>query len=221
MIEKRILLVLLFLCVMVLSAAQLSNAVAQSSVEQSTSDPYSIDLSEWVHENSKLGTTSYRQDELFMRAKHSGYYYVLVAPEENSSRAATVSITLRNVNGAASKYGYGLIFHSDPTPLKQDYAFVIDTVKKRYRVIRHTSNDEIRVIPWTDNLFINSGAQENTLEARDLGSKTELFINGHLITTVDNTYAFATGSPGLYTDNVNIAFRDLTIDHRGSLPHFR
>src|SRR4051812_35524068 len=113
MIEKRILIVLSFLCVIVMSAAQPSNVVAQSSVEQSKSDQYAIDLSDWVHENSKLGITSFRRDELFMRAKHSGYFYVLVAPEENSSRAATVSVTLRNVYGEASIYGYGLIFHSD------------------------------------------------------------------------------------------------------------
>ena len=49
-----------------------------------------------------------------MRVKQKGYYYVLVAPddEENMSDSATVEVTLRNVSGAGSKLGYGLVFHS-------------------------------------------------------------------------------------------------------------
>jgi len=191
-----------------LVAAQSTKPV---SVEPRPSDVETIDLSEWVKEYSKLGITSYRRKEFYMRSKLSGYYYVLVAPDDYSSDGATVSVTLRNVNRRRSRLGYGLIFHSDPTPLKQDYAFLIDTVKRRFRVVRHAANDEKRWIPWTNSSFIKYGRLRNTLVATDKGEETELYINGHYVATIKNTFAFNGGTPGLYTDTINIAFSKFTL----------
>ena len=225
MIKKRISAALLLWGITLWIGAHSPRPIAQVptpvTVARQVPDIETIDLSDWVKEYSKLGITSFRRNELFMKSKSAGYYYVLVAPDEYSTEGATTGVTLRNIDGAKSYLGYGLIFHSDPTPLKQDYAFLIDTVGKRFRVVRHSANDEKRVISWTASLFINSGSQENTLQVRDCGAQTELYINGHLATTVENTFAYKGGAPGLYTDVTNIAFRDLTIDHRGGLPTFK
>lgn len=180
-----------------------------------------IDLEEWVRDYSLYGITSFRNGEMMMRAKRSDYFYVLVAPEDFSTERATTSVTLRNVSGAHSRFGSGIIFHSDPTPLRQDYVFVIDTSQKRFRVLRHSNNHEMTLAKWMASPFINSGKQENTLAVRDLGSTTELYVNGHLVGSVENTFAFKSGVPGLYTDAVNVAFKDFTIDHKAGLPKFK
>ncbi len=172
-----------------------------------------IELSDWVKPHSQLGITSYRNGEFFMRSKKAdgSYFYVLVAPEDYTSELRTTEVTLRNLNGARSKLGYGLVFHSAPTPLMQDYAFLIDTVRKRYRVVRHSPDDEIRVIQWKASSYINPGRRANTLMVTDRGTTTDLYINGHLVDSVDNTFAYKSGQPGLYTDRTKIGFKNLTV----------
>ena len=89
---------------------------------------------------------------------------------------------------------------------------MIDTMKKRYRVVRHEPGKEISVIKWTKSIHIKGGKRQNILEVRDKGDKTELFINGQLVSSIENTYAFKSGSAGLYSgDRVKIAFKDLKI----------
>jgi hypothetical protein len=96
----------------------------------------------------------------------------------------------------------------------QDYAFLLDTKKKRYRVAHHTPGDEENVIPWTNSNLIRDGSQENTLEARDRASdnKIELYINGQLVNTIPNTFGYSNGVPGLYTGGTTpIVFKQLEI----------
>lgn len=171
-----------------------------------------IDLSEWVKKYSKWGNTSFARGDLYMSAKHNGFFYVLVAPEDYTSRAMITRVTLRNVTGGRTNLGYGLVFHSDPEPLVKGYAFLIDTVKKRYRVARHASGEEYGVIRWTNSTYINGGKAENTLEAVDKGSETDLFINHKFVTSIKNTYAHDNGDPGLYTGGfLKVAFKGLSI----------
>lgn len=172
----------------------------------------SIDLAEWVREFSVYGTTEFTGGELMMASKQKAFYYVLLAPDDYSTEGAATRVTLRNVEDANSSLGYGLIFHSNPTPLIQDYAFLLDAKKKRYRVVRHEPQKETALVPWTNSSLIKDGAAENTIEARDKGDKTELYINGQLVNSVSNTYAYKGGVPGLYSgDAVKIAFKDLEI----------
>lgn len=202
----------------VLSAGQVisqsSNPLPTPSIlpKPQEDNSQTIDIAEWVHPYSTWGTTKFRHGELFMSSKWKSYYYVLVAPEEYSTEGAVTQVKLRNVKSGASYLGYGLIFHSNPEPLKQDYAFLIDTMKKRYRVVRHEPGKEISVIKWTKSIHIKGGKRQNILEVRDKGDKTELFINGQLVSSIENTYAFKSGSAGLYSgDRVKIAFKDLKI----------
>jgi hypothetical protein len=173
-----------------------------------------IDLQDWVRDTSLYGNTEFTNGEFIMSSKQKGYYYVLVAPDDYTTDNADVRVTLRNMDNMDSRYGYGLIFHSNPTPLNQDYAFLIDTKKKKYRVVRHEPSDEKTVVAWTNSNAIKDGTQENTLEIRDKGSdsKVELYINGQLVNSIPNTYGYKGGVPGLYAgDAAKIAFKNLQV----------
>ncbi len=204
-----------FSLTLLLFAALLSGSQAASISTQFPTgkrDIQEIDISVWVKPDSKIGNTRFAGGELFMSSKQKGYFYVLVAPEDYTSEGGTSHVEVRNVLGGATTLGYGLVFHSDPTPLVQGYAFVIDTVKGRYRVVRHEKNDEIPVIQWTKSSLIKLGKAKNILEATDKGDTTDLFINGKVVTTIKNTYAFKHGQPGLYTgDATKAAFKHLTV----------
>lgn len=193
-----------FLFTTCLSAAALAQTLAKT---------VALDLSDWVKQNSQLGTTSFSNNELRMRAKQKGYYYVLVAPDDEDylSDTATVEVSVRNISGAASTLGYGIVFHSNPEPLQQGYAFLIDAAKKRYRVVHHEPGDERNVLRWTPSLLIKGGKQSNTLKVVDQGTTTDLYINGQLVTSIQNRFAYRNGVPGLYADSINVAFRDLTV----------
>ena len=190
-----------------------SNSTTTSSTDSRT-DVQDIDLSEWVRDTSLYGNTEFANGEFIMSSKQKGFYYVLVAPDTYTTDGADIRVTLRNVDNMDSRYGYGLIFHSNPTPLNQDYAFLIDTKKKKYRVVRHEPSDEKTIITWTNSNAIKDGAQENTLEARDKPSdgKVDLYINGQLVNTIPNTYGYKGGVPGLYAgDSAKIAFKNLQL----------
>ena len=172
-----------------------------------------VDLNEWVRTASAFGNTEFKNGEFFMSAKQKGFYYVLAAPEDTAqTENANTMVTLRNVDNADSRLGYGIVFHSDPTPLQQGYAFLIDTKKQKYRVVHHSPQKEDSVITWTKSDAIKSGSEENTLEVRDLSDKVELYINGTLVNSIKNVYGYSGGVVGLYSgDAVNIAFKNLEI----------
>jgi hypothetical protein len=204
-----------------LSIFGIGNVFAQSPIPKTTASKLSnpqkdstqiIDLADLVPPQPTLGRASFIDGELFMSSKNKGFYYVLVARKEYSAEGAITRVKLRNLKGVISNLGYGLIFHSDPEPIKQDYAFLIDTIKRSYRVVRHAPGEEISVIQWTKSKYIRGGKRQNILEVRDKGDRTELFINRRMVTSIEKTYAFKSGYPGLYSgDAVEIAFKDLTI----------
>lgn len=175
-------------------------------------DIQKVDLSEWVRDFSVYGTTEFTGSDFIMASKQKGYYYVLVAPAEYSTEGANTRVSLRNIDDASSSLGYGLIFHSNPTPLTQDYALLIDTKKKKYRVVRHEPQKETSVVTWTTSSAIKEGSAENILEVRDKADKIELWINGQMVNSIKNTHGYKGGVAGLYSgDSIKIAFRNLEI----------
>ncbi len=189
-----------------------SNSSTTSTSTSSRTDLDTVDLEPWVKEFSAYGNTEFTNGEFVMSAKKKGFYYVLVAPEEYKTEKADTRVTLRNVDNAAGSLGYGLIFHSNPTPLQRGYAFLIDTKKKKYRVVRHEPQNERTVVSWTTSTAIKEGSESNQLEVRDLDDKIELYINGTMVTSIKNQYGYAGGVPGLYAgDGVKVAFKDLEI----------
>lgn len=108
-----------------------------------------VDLSEWVRPFSAFGTTEMSGSDFVMAAKQKGYYYVLAAPKDTAqTEQANTSVTLKNVDNADSRLGYGIVFHSNPTPLQQGYAFLIDSKKKKYRIVHHSPGKEDEVVKW-------------------------------------------------------------------------
>lgn len=171
-----------------------------------------IDLNEWVRENSSVGNTAFRNGEFFMSSRQKGYYYVVAAPDSYKTESASSTVTLRNVDDANSSLGYGIVFHSDPKPLQKGYAFLIDTKRQKYRVVRHEPGKEVDIVNWTNASSIKSGSAENTLEVRDTPDRIELYINNDMVTTIKNTHGYRGGVVGLYAgDAVNIAFKKLEI----------
>ena len=78
---------------------------------------------------------------------------------------------------------------------------------RRLVITIHTSG-----ISETSAPAINEGAASNTLEARDYLDKTDLYINGTMVTSIKNVYGYKGGVAGLYSgDGVNIAFKQLEI----------
>jgi hypothetical protein len=203
-----------------LTAAVLGAALTSGAIAQAVESPegvQEIDLSLWVQDNSKWGNTAFRKGEFYMRAKQDDrYFYVLVAPDDYSTARSNTRVTLRNPKGLRTKLGYGLIFHSNPEPLKQDYVFVIDTVTGRYRVVRHRAGKELKVVRWTRSPFIRRGRLRNDLEIRDRGDTVDLYINRRFVRTLRPRFAFPDGQPGLYTDATPIAFKNLIVSPQGT-----
>ncbi|MEP6704208.1 MAG: hypothetical protein ABJB34_05335 [Acidobacteriota bacterium] len=178
----------------------------------STSDVQEIDLSEWVKGPTEWLETKMEGGEFFMTSKQKDYYYVLVAKDEDAPGATGARVTVRNPDGEDVSMGYGLVFHSDTTPLTNDYAFLIDTKRKKYRVVRHEDSREKTISAWTSSNFIKDGNDPNLLEARDSGDNIELYLNGQLTSTIANKQGPRAGVPGLYVgDGGRIAFRKLEI----------
>ncbi len=171
-----------------------------------------IDLSEWVKGDTNLGVTEFEGGEFLMRSKNKGFYFVLASPITYKTENATTKVTVRNVNEDDTSLGFGLIIHSSPVPLTQDYAFIIDSENKRYRIVRHSPQKEISVVEWSRSSAIKNGTQKNILEVRDENKKMNFYINGELIKTINNTDGYSGGVTGLYSgDAVQVAFSDFKI----------
>jgi hypothetical protein len=171
-----------------------------------------IDLSAWNKDFSEFGNTDYKNDELIMSSKKDGFYYVLVAPDTYKTENATTLLTVRNINNGDNSLGYGLIFHSNPTPLKQGYAFLIDSKNQKYRIIKHKTQKEEAVVNWTKSDFIKEGSQENILEVRDEKGSINFYINGNFITSIRNTDGYKGGVTGVYVGGMSpVGFSNLEI----------
>lgn len=169
-----------------------------------------VDLSEWVKGDTELGVTEFKNNELLMGSKKKDYYYVILGKESEKTENVTTKVSVRNVNEDDSSLGFGLIVNSDPKPLTQDYAFLIDSENKKYRVVRHQPQKETDVIAWTKSSAIKDGTDENILEIRDQSRQMNFYINGQFITSVKNTDGYSGGVLGLYAgDAVQIAFSNL------------
>jgi len=191
-----------------------NNSNSTTTSTSSRTSVNTLDLKEWVRPNSLYGNTEYVGNELMMSSKQKKFYYVLAATDEspNKTEKSDVSLTMRNVDDADSSLGYGLVFHSNPTPLQKGYAFLINTKTQKYSVVNHLPGKENKVIAWTKSDAINAGSAENTIEMRDLDDKIELYINGKMVNSIKNVHGYAGGVVGLYSgDAVKIAFKDLII----------
>ena len=171
-----------------------------------------LDLASWVLSDRSFGKTEYSDGELIMASSKPRFYFVLAGTKDQITENADTLVSVANINSGDTILGYGLVFHSNPKPLQQGYAFLIDSEKQRYRVVRHSQKKEIDVVGWTNSNAIKSGDAENRLEVRDKGDSVDLYINDQKVTSVTTTFGYPNGVVGLYAaDAIDIGFKDLQI----------
>jgi hypothetical protein len=182
-----------------------------STVPAANGEVTPIDMSDWADDPTSDAIQEFDGTEFILAARQKRYYYVVVA-KNHETESATTRVTVRNVDDADSTLGYGLVFHSSPIPLIQDYAFLIDAKKKRYRIVRHEPGKEIPIVVWTSSPVIKDGSRENILEVRDANENASLYINGEFIKSVPDTHAFSGGVAGIYSgDGVKAGFKNLEV----------
>lgn len=170
------------------------------------------DLSKWKLSNDSLGITDYRNNELYMTSKPGNYFLALMSGSSNfRTDNATTKVSVRNTTGAATQSGYGLMINNNMTaPLLQDYAFLIDSATQSYRVVKHQVRKETEVVKSTFSNAVKAGTETNVLEVRDNSGKMGFYINGTLVTTVEDKDGITSGVPGLYAGGaIPIAFSNL------------
>jgi hypothetical protein len=189
-----------------------TRASDRNSSWDGSGDAHSVNLSDWVKDPTPALETEWEDDQFFMTSKQKGYYYVLVAKDAEFSTAAISRVTVQNPDDHPVELGYGLVFLSETTPLVNDYAFLIDTFKKKYRVVRHEHEDETTITAWTASNLIKDHGEPNLLESRFKGDKIELYINDALVTSISNKQGPKKGVPGLYVgDGARIGFKKLEV----------
>jgi len=192
------------------NTATSGNTTTKSPVYQGASQ--TIDLSKWAKGDTDIGVTEFENGEFVMSSKNKGYYYVLASSLDYKTENAVTKVTVRNLDEESSAFGFGLIIHSNPMPLKQDYAFLIDSESKKYRIVSHTPGDETVVVGWTRAAVIKDGSESNVLEVRDENKKMNFYINGEFIKVITNEVGYSGGVTGLYSgDAVRVAFSNLEI----------
>jgi hypothetical protein len=188
------------------------NNSATPTVTPSTSFK-TVDMSPWRTGTDEYAITQYSGGVYTMETIKDSVYYVLVAPAENKTQNKITKLTVKNIDGASVRYGYGLLIHSYTTPLIGDYAFLIDSNRKRYRVVQHSLKTEKEIVKWTSSNAIKGGSDENVLEVRDKDDKMQFYINGQYVTTVDDTNNVTDGVAGIYSsDGIPIGFSKLEIE---------
>lgn len=171
-----------------------------------------IDLSDWIPDSAKFAAVEFTDGELFVQNHEKSFYYVLAGTDDQKSVNSDTRITVRNVENIETNLGYGVVFHSNPTPLQQGYAFVIDAKRKRYRVVRHSPKSETAVVNWSRSDAIREGTASNTLEVRDGAASVDLYINGTKVNSIKNTHGYPNGVVGIYASNaLKIAFKDFEV----------
>ena len=187
-----------------------SNSTASSP---SFTDDFSAE--NWGTAPSQYGRTWYMNDEYHMHATKGGYIAIYAPnPSQYGTENATVRITSRNVDGAETNKGYGVLVHSEmKNDQLEDYGFLIDNGGKGYyRVIEHKGGVETQLVSWTTSSTIRTGTSPNLLEVRIRDRKIEFYINGQYVTSITDAEGFLRGKVGLYTsDSTEVAFDDLEI----------
>jgi hypothetical protein len=179
------------------------------------------DMALWKPDVGEFATTTYSNNKFTIEVTKADYYFVMVTQPsaktnaEHETQDATTKLTVSNRLSKSSKYGFGLVFHSDTTPLTQDYAFVIDSENKKYKILHHSFKTEKVLTGWTASSAIKSGSADNILEVRDEGDKMQFYINGQFVKTIDDEDDNTGGIAGIYSsESTPIDFSNLQIEKK-------
>jgi hypothetical protein len=172
------------------------------------------DFAGWNYDDPTLGTAEYNDGKLIMNGGSSGYFFVLTTPDKDFvTYNAKTKISVINADNISTKFGYGIIINSEPIkPLTKDYAFIIDSNKQRYRIVKHNNLKETIIVDWKKTTAIYSGSAENILEIDHSDNEMSFSINGEFLTTVKDDQQIEKGIVGLYvSDTKPVTFSNLEI----------
>lgn len=169
----------------------------------------------WGTGPSQFGNIWYQDEEYHMHATKGGYI-VMYAPDrkEYYDENATVRVGLRSIDGNPPNAGYGLAVHGEKKSGQlEDYAFLIyNGDDPKYKIVMHKGGTETKLVDWTSASAIRTGTNPNQLEVRIRDRKMDFYINGQLITTVNDSEGYLRGRVGFYTSDAGeVAFDDLEI----------
>jgi hypothetical protein len=191
-----------------------SNSNAVDSDKNWDESDEKADFSKWETGDLKYGKVSYDDGKLTVSSLKSNTFCVIPAANLLTNDVVT-KVTVKNTSKSATNLGFGLVVHgSSIQALLRDYAFVIRTDgTPSYRVVSHSATIEKDIVKWTTSSSINKGDGENELEVKDEGKKLGFYINGDLVTTIDDSYDDSRGIAGIYAGGaIPITFSDLEID---------
>lgn len=165
----------------------------------------------WRRGVSDIGIADYKDGEYIISSNKDNFYYVAMTGNSNfKTDNATTSVKVRNMTGAPTRYGFGLVVKANSEKSLR-YAFLIDTVRQSYRVVIHSNQKETPVIDWKVLPAINTGTQTNELQVRDENGKMIFSINNKPAVTI-NDATNTSGVAGIYSSSiVPVAFSDLQI----------
>jgi hypothetical protein len=193
--------------------ANVANVNANASLPATTTDDFS--KQKWGSGSYDFGDIWYADDEYHMRAK-ADKFLVMYAPSQDYKTAeATVSVSVRSVDGTPAASGFGLIVHGERSASNEleDYALLIYTgPATKYEIVKHKGGKQTALVPWTESNAIHTGADSNSLEVRARGSELTFYINRQYVNRITDQDNFKGGIAGLYTSGTTeVAFDDLEI----------
>jgi hypothetical protein len=178
-----------------------------------TSDDFSEE--KWGTGNYPFGDIWYADGEYHMRGKPNKYLVMYAPSPDYKTGNATVTVTVRSVNGTSPDSGYGLIVHGERSKTNEleDYALLIYTgAVTKYEIVKHKGGEQTELVRWTPSNTIHSGSVDNELEVRASGTELTFYINGQYVDRITDSENFKGGIAGLYTsDSEEVAFDDLEI----------
>lgn len=192
--------------------ANSNTANANTSVPTSITDDFSRQI--WGTGSYTFGDIWYAGNEYHMRAKEEKYL-VMYGPPDYKTADATVTVTVRSVDGTPAPSGFGLIVHGERSKSDEleDYALLIYTgIEPKYEIIKHKDGKQTELVTWTSSSAIRTGSIPNELEVRARGSELSFYINGTYINQISDEENFRGGIAGFYTSGTtDAAFDNLEI----------
>lgn len=191
-----------------LSSKKTDDKEPESPVEKSAVSKF--DFAKWKSTSNEFAELDVSSDSASLMTKKPGYYYVVLTGSPMSSFNGGASVSVSNLSGVRSSYGYGLVFHSTAEPLTAGYAFLIDSERGQFKVVKHKTKTETDVSSWKKSDAIQSGSAENVLEIRDEGDRVKCYINGTEVYDFRDEFSAGDGTVGIYGSSAKIRFSEIS-----------
>ncbi len=167
-------------------------------------------FSTWKAPNNDIVKSKIGADGAITIDTKDGYYYIMLT-RNMVSDGGSVILKLQTLESKDTKIGDGLVVNSDPSKImKSDYAFLIRTKEKAFRIVRHKDQKELVIVDWTKTSAINDENVDNILEVKSSDGSYSFYINGTKVRTQKDFSDLEGGVAGIYAGGgVRTKFFDL------------